>query len=165
MTPLERYSENEKLVYHVINRIFPTFVGNEDVEQEAMLGLWKACCTYDEERDTQFSTYACQVISNNIRMYLRTILKPNDILKEAESLDANAYNDPNSPDRYDTYGVDMEWLDSQEFMNHLTPRQKRIVCLRVKGYTMRHIADKLRISGTLVWRELKRIRKVWDMYI
>lgn len=165
MTPLELFHENEKLVYHVINRYYPTFVGNDDVEQEALLGLWKACDTYDENKNLQFSTYACTVIINTIRMYLRTILKPSDILREAESLDANAFNDPNSPDRYDTYGVDMEWLDSKGFMYHLTPRQKRIVCLRIKGYTMRRIAEKLGVSYTLIWRELKRIRKVWDTYI
>lgn len=165
MTALERYYENEKLVYHVVNRKFPTFVGNEDLIQEGCLGLWKACNTYDESEDAQFSTYACQVIVNNIRMYLRTILKPTDILRDADSLDAKAYDDPNGYDYYDIYGMDMEWLDSQEFMKHLTDRQKRIVCLRVKGYTMRDTAEKIGVSSTVVWRELKRIREVWDTYI
>lgn len=165
MTPMDRFYENEKLVYHVVNRMFPTFVGNEDVIQEGYLGLWKACDTYDESKGTQFSTYACQVIVNDIRMYLRKILKTNDILRDAESLDAKVFRNPDGYDRYDIYGVDMEWLDSQEFMKHLTHRQKRIVCLRIKGCTMRAIADKLHVSYTLVWRELKRIRKVWDTYI
>lgn len=165
MTALERYYENEKLVYHVVNRIFPTFVGNEDLIQEGCLGLWKACNTYDESKDTQFSTYACQVIATEIRMYLRRILKPTDILRDADSLDAKAYDDPNGYDYYDIYGMDMEWLDSQEFMKHLTDRQKRIVCLRVKGHTMRDTAERIGVSYTIVWRELQRIRKVWDTYI
>lgn len=165
MTALERYYENEKLVYHVVNHIFPTFVGNEDLIQEGCLGLWKACNTYDESKDTQFSTYACQVIANEIRMYLRRILKPTDILRDAYSLDAKAYDDPNGYDYYDIYGMDMEWLDSQEFMKHLTDRQKRIVCLRVKGHTMRDTAERIGVSYTIVWRELQRIRKVWDTYI
>lgn len=165
MTALERYYENEKLVYHVVNNSFPTFIGNEDVIQEGCLGLWKACNTYDESRNTKFSTYACPVIANDIRMYLRKILKPTDILRDAHSLDEKAYDDPDGYDYYDIYGMDMEWLDLQEFMKHLTDQQKRIVCLRANGHSIRDTGERIGVSGTQVWRELQRIRKVWDTYI
>lgn len=37
----------------------------------ARLGLWKACLTFEENRDTKFSTYAVKCITNEVLLVLR----------------------------------------------------------------------------------------------
>ena len=61
MSPQELYEQNEKLVYHVLHRRFPTLM-TEDVMQAAKKGLWLACLGYDPKFGTEFSTYACKAI-------------------------------------------------------------------------------------------------------
>lgn len=71
MDPLVRFEENKKLVYYIINRYYPAYLHNEDIEQTCLLALWKACSNYNESSNYKFSTYASRVILNEIRMQYR----------------------------------------------------------------------------------------------
>ena len=70
MTPEELYLKNEALVCHVLNKKFPMNRFDDDFQQIARLGLWKACLRYDETK-SKFSTYAVPAIENEIKMELR----------------------------------------------------------------------------------------------
>lgn len=71
-----KFDNNIGLVYYVFNKFF---YGHRDVEedlvQEGLLGLWKACKTYDSSMGTAFSTYAVTVIKNEMGMYVRKMLR------------------------------------------------------------------------------------------
>lgn len=71
MTPLELFEKNEKLAYHVLHKYYPTYSQYEDYKQLALLGLWVACITYDENKGIKFSSYAGKCIMNEIRLSLR----------------------------------------------------------------------------------------------
>ncbi len=72
MKPEELFEKNTKLAYHVAHkwegRIPHSF---EDIAQECLLGLWKACKAFDPMRGTKFSTYAGVCMDNQVRMMLR----------------------------------------------------------------------------------------------
>lgn len=90
MTPEERFEKNTKLVFHVLNRYFKKSANDEDFIQLGMLALWKACLSYQEEFGFRFSSYACQVIKNELGNELRHMFsKRRDVRVNKISLDAH----------------------------------------------------------------------------
>lgn len=70
------FDENVGLVYFVFNKFYQMHRNIEDdLIQEGLIGLWKACQTFDSLRGTEFSTYAVVVIKNAMGMYVRKITR------------------------------------------------------------------------------------------
>lgn len=77
MTKEELFEKNTLMAYKIANRYRTNYNRYyEDIKQEALLGLWKSCQTYNES--TKFSTYAYVCISNTINMYIRGLRKHED---------------------------------------------------------------------------------------
>ena len=64
---------NEKLVFRIICDTFGIYELSKDIDEYSvgMIGLVKAVDTFDINRDVAFTTYAVQVIINEIRMEYR----------------------------------------------------------------------------------------------
>lgn len=62
--------DNIPLVYHIINKYYPTYTKDEDIIQAGMLGLVKASKNYSNQK-SKFSTYAGVCIRNEIVNELR----------------------------------------------------------------------------------------------
>ena len=71
MTPEELYLANEKLAYWILAKFYPAFQMDEDYQQVAKIGLWKACLGYKEDAQIKFSSYASRCILNEICNYFR----------------------------------------------------------------------------------------------
>lgn len=68
------FDEHVGLVYYVFNKHYHMYRDiEEDLIQEGLMGLWKACQTFDSLRGTEFSTYAVKVIKNEMGMYVRKV--------------------------------------------------------------------------------------------
>jgi RNA polymerase sporulation-specific sigma factor len=67
------FTNNIRLAHFIAEkwRVSYPGVAFADVIQEAQLGLWKACRTYDPGKGAKFSTYAARCIDNQIRMFNR----------------------------------------------------------------------------------------------
>lgn len=66
------FEKNVGLVYKVFNERFQQYRRYEDdLIQEGMIGLWKACQSFDESRGVAFSAYAFVCIRNEMGCYLR----------------------------------------------------------------------------------------------
>ena len=165
MTPEELYFGNEALVYHVLNKKFPMSRFDDDFQQIARLGLWKACLGYDETKG-KFSTYAVPCIANQIKMELRKMgRRPLET-----SLDALVKDTDDESDRLSISGtimgeqdvgfVDTIWVDKE-----LTDRQKKILGLLYDGMVQADIAREIGISQTMVSREVAKIRNIAQKYI
>lgn len=73
---LALFMQYERLVGKVWNDKFRWFVEEkEDLMQCGKLGLWKACITYNENKETKLMSYAYRCISNEMGMYIRKELK------------------------------------------------------------------------------------------
>ena len=85
MTKEERFFENEGLIYYMIDKfnIPNTHMDYEDLVGEGRLALWKAVVSYKDNKDTAFSTYACNVIKNHLSVYLnKKSVRDNRIMYE-----------------------------------------------------------------------------------
>lgn len=93
----ELFNDNNKLVHHVIHNKFQglqTYIPGheyEDIVQIGNIGLWKACKTFDFNKNIKFSTYAIKIITNEILMAIRKSNK-NSVLNNSLSLN-NIIND------------------------------------------------------------------------
>lgn len=159
------YRENEKLVHGALHRYFPTLAFDEDIQQVAGIGLWKACLNYDADR-SRFSTAAYKFITNEVRMELRKkrrklealTVSLNELLPDsngtamdcAEFLDVMSSTD------------DIDWCDFEAFWTSLTQRQRIIVINRMAGRTGRAIAHDLGVCPSVVIREKQKIRQKAD---
>lgn len=65
------FLENQRLAYYVMQKQFRTLANDEDIVQEAMAGLWKACRKFDDSK-AMFSTFAVACIRNEVLMALRS---------------------------------------------------------------------------------------------
>ena len=165
MTPEELYFKNEALVYHVLNKKFPMSRFDDDFQQIARLGLWKACLSYNETKG-KFSTYAVPCIANQIKMELRKMgRKPIEVSLEALVKDTDENSETLTISgmligEQDVGFVDTIWVDKE-----LTDRQKRILGLLYDGMVQSDIAREIGISQTMVSREVTKIRNVAQKYI
>lgn len=74
------FRENEKLAYFVLHKRFPDFSTNEDMRQIALIGLWRACLSYDRGKQAEFSTFACTCVANEVYKSLRAQKKASGVL-------------------------------------------------------------------------------------
>lgn len=153
------FYKNLNLAYFILWKHYPTFAQDEDLEQEALLGLWQACLSYDKQK-SMFSTYASQCIRNSIWLCLKKRSKHPDTV----SL--------NSPVRgYEEEGLTLEdtikdpipaiddgYIDLKDFLASLSERDQKIVKLRMQGLTQKQIAQKLGMTRVNCSMRLTRIR-------
>ena len=161
MTPEELYFENEALVYHVLHKKFPMSRFDDDFQQIARLGLWKACLRYDETKG-RFSTYAVPAIENEIKMELRKMSrKPIETSLDALITDTSGLTISEiCMGEQDVGFIDTIWVDKE-----LTDRQKRILSLLYDGMVQADIAREIGISQTMISREVAKIRNIAQKYI
>lgn len=156
------YRENEKLVHGALQRYFPTLAFDDDIQQIAGIGLWKACLNYDADKSC-FSTAAYKFIKTEVLQELRkrrrrgkittipfTALVCDLTTEGREELDILAI----SPSL-----DDIDWCDAETFWASLTERQQFIVKARISGLIDEEIAAALGLSRTLIIHEKKNIRR------
>lgn len=156
------YLENEKLIYGALQQYFPALAFDEDIQQVAGIGLWKACLSYQEDR-ARFSTAAYKFIANEVRMELRRKSRKSEI--STISLSTLLHGaEIDGMDELDIMGVlpcadDIDWCDTAAFWSSLTERQRFIVKARLAGSVFDSIAAELGVSTATVIREKNIIRR------
>lgn len=160
------FADNVKLVPFVLRRYYPpTFVWDEDLMQDGLIALWKACVAYDESRSNAFSTFAVFCIRNGINMALRRRSR----WMHTESLDQPIFSGKDGSELYladmieDTAAqIDDGIIGIMEFISGLNGRDKEIIELRMSGLTQYQCAEKLGISQTHCCRLLKRLKSKYE---
>lgn len=163
MTKEELFEKNTLMAYKIANRYRTNYNGYyEDIKQEALTGLWKACQSYDDTRGC-FSTYAYPCISNTINMYIRTLRKHQDhdisinqpVTDELYLEDMLGAEDENIEQLLDSMILDeiKENFDSC-FRNE---RERKVYSLFLEGRRQQEIADELYLSQPVVSRIERRV--------
>lgn len=162
-------SEQEQLFHQwtefawfLLWRYFPQLALDEDIKQEALLGLWKACTTYDKDK-SQFSTYAAQCILNQVRQVLRKRSYEPDIVSlstpvggyEEEGLTLESMIEDPVP------SIDEGYIDLKDFLRGLNERDKKLIRLRLQGKTQKQIAQEMSLAQSYCSR---LITKIWVDY-
>lgn len=153
--------DNMNLVYFLVKRYYPTYIGNEDVIQEGMVGLCNAAMTYDESK-SKFSSYASYCILNQIRHYFNKNNKHNNHF----SLDYEVRLDDGSQCSMGDMligemDVDFGDIVFTEFYQRLSDKDKELVDL-CRHYTQAEIARMWGVSRQSVNQKVRKIYRRWE---
>ena len=156
----ELFEKNINFAYWFISKYFPALIGDEDISQIALIGLWKACILYDEDR-SKFTTLAGVCIRNEILMELRKRNKQADLyrvhlgdpIKEGESLAIEEVV------KDESYRPDSSSIFVTDLIKSLSSREKQVIACRFKGLTQQQAAKQMGISQACYSRLLKAVRK------
>lgn len=156
--------DNMKLVYYVINKYYPSYLGDEDVVQEGMLGLCRAANNYDPSK-TKFSTYAVICIKHQILYYLRSRSKHNGTL----SLDYDVKGEERNCEPFVNFivgelDVDTVWVDFKTFYSTLTENEKNIIDLSLY-YSPTEIGEMLGKTMHNVHSTKSKIKRKWRKFL
>ena len=163
------FFNNEKLVYLVFNRCrnkLPADYFNmyyDDLLQEAKLGLWKACMTYDATKGYNFSTLACTCIERRILNYAEKDLRRRrkELNPQLVSLnDVLVNNEHETVERIETIEaptkIDLSWIFDDK---RLTEKELLVCKMKYERYTDEEISKVLNCSISYPSRILKKVGK------
>lgn len=155
-------AENTKLVYYVANMFRTTGIDIEELISVGMLGYAKAINTFDKNRSVKFSTYAINVIRNEILFFMR---KENKHRAKSVSMNTTLSTDQNGnpfeledimeDDRASELGEEI--FDDErravlmEAVSRLTPKEQFIILYRYglvdgKKRTQKVISQQIHMS-------------------
>jgi len=154
------FDENVGLVYYVFNKFYQRYRNIEDdLVQEGLMGLWKACQTFDSLRGTEFSTYAVVVIKNAMGMYVRKMnRRPKEysldrLIDEDKSkmtfLNLMSYDEQEDPE--DAYVIEVLMEVAKE------NSCEDIVKMRLDGMKQVDIAKELGVSQSTISERLRHL--------
>ena len=159
--PEERYKlfeENQDLGYHFLHKYYPVYATNPDLQQVVMMGLWKACLSYDPNRGLKLSTFAYRCMRNELLMFLRK----DDLSRQTRanitvlSLNAEMEGGDTFEDilgRGDFTDSINDKIDLERMLESLPDRQQRMLIMRsLKDMSQKQIGDIEKCSRSRVSR-------------
>lgn len=159
--PKALFEENQKLAYSTLWKYYPGYATDEDMKQEALLGLWKACITFDPGK-SQFSTYAVTCIMNQIRMTLRDNSKqPPTVSLEASLAGVDGLTIGDTLEELAPSICD-EYILLKEFLGGLPQRDQLLIKYKLMGLNQRQIAERLGITYNWCSKLFTRIYVEYD---
>jgi RNA polymerase sigma factor (sigma-70 family) len=157
---VERYKQNLALSTFLARKwmdIFP-FEYHDDLFEEARVGLWIACTTFNPNRGTKFSTYAGSVIINKIRNFYRD---EHDKFYMTRSLqEPISHNGESEYTLEDIISCETNFDKNIIDLNLVNfVKNSEILKMYIKGMTQREIAKVFNLSQAQISRKLKTLRK------
>ncbi len=129
----------------------------EELEQEALIALYRAACTYEPEKSSvSFGLYAKICINNSLISLMRSYLKQQEgsLLDVDEHDEADLEIDPS-----------VDYINKESFLlldafirDHLSNYEYSVFRLYIEGYRVREIAEKLSKTEKSVEGALLRMR-------
>lgn len=146
------FDDNMNLAYSYVHKSGIRIPGytQEDLFQTALIGLWKACRTFDSQKGIKFSTYATNCIKNELLMALRKYKKDQNILSLDAILGTKTL-------RYETFEDDVITQLKLQAME-LTREEKVILWLK-EYLTEFEIAALCNIPAWKLRRAMNKIRR------
>ncbi len=158
MTNDELFNQNVKLVHYIVNHCFKDYIyEKEDLTQEGMIGLWKACKSYNESYGYKFSTFATICIKNQIQMYLRPLYKERLNCQKIVFADLEPYEQERLQSDETFENVDVQYL-FKELLKNLPEEDQKLLLLLKDGYTQCQLAKLYKVSQTSISRRVRQIK-------
>ncbi len=151
----------EKLIYSVIAKKLPTYIGDDDLAQVGRIELWRCAKKYDPDKG-KFSTYAYRAIYHKMLNELKrrkTEVSLNTIVTEEEVELQELIPDL----KQSLEGVELRF-ELEDFYKTLTPRRQEVLKRKANGQTRKEIAHSMGVSQDIVDREMKNIKNQWKEF-
>lgn len=161
---MELFNQNQRLAHWTVSKYFPKLLGDEDIHQEALVGLYKACVRYEENRG-RFTTFAVTVVRNEINMFLRIEnryrrLASTSLDSPIPGTDGELVLGDMVPDT--SQGVDhLSFEGFYKFVESLDGRYKKLLQLRLQGLTQAEAGKELGLCQAQCSRDLRKLRKMY----
>lgn len=170
MSNEELFNKNINIAYKIANKYKVNYPDEfEDITQIALMALWKCILNYNDKY--RLSTYAYIVIPSQINMYLRHVKKHEKNISintvvcydETKSLTLEDILD----DEHDYVNDIISKINLENIFKDikLNNRERKIIILRLNGYTQYKMTNVLNISQGLISRTEKELRKKINDYI
>lgn len=150
--------DNMNLVYSLISKEYPTYLGDEDIIQSGMVGLCKAADKWDESK-SKFTTYAWNCIRNEIRQefinrkpHSQTISLSTKVGEDGTLEDILAGED------------DCIYIEDDRLYKQLTQLEREIWDADLQGYSAEEIAENFNMSVYRVRKLIRLIRLKWKKF-
>lgn len=164
----ELYLANEKLAFGALQKYFPSWANDDDIQQIAKLALWQACLNWDPEKGP-LSTMAYICVRRAVGNHLR---RDNAVRRGGDrkhmgprpmSLDAEIHDSDSTHPRTHHEEVagekDVDYVDRDAFLSELTEVERRVFLLFEQGYSCTEIAERLGCTHQAVNQARSRYRK------
>lgn len=165
-------NENMGLVYKVIQRNYYNVISvygddiKEDMAQVGMYSLCKAKDKFDKNKGIKFSTFAYNIIKNDLHNFVTKDLHKYHNYDMVCSYDVAMDNDEDkSTDYMDLLGEfdDYSYIDSKSLISYIKQnydeRIIQILLMKSNGFTLREIGEKLGITKQRVSAMIKTLQK------
>lgn len=172
MSPSEQelVIDHMKLVYYLVNKHFSGYPDHEDLLQVGMSALCDAAIKWSPDtHKCKFSTFAGQVIRNQLHYYLRSTTSDrgkSDVT--LVSLDQKISDEAESLTIGEIVGVTDEWesvdTDYQIFKKSLSQRQQQVADCLKGGRTVSECAKEMGLSAARVYQIIKRVKHDWGKF-
>ena len=161
----------EELILNNMDLVYSTLYKmhirpDDDLVSEGMLALIHAATNYDSAQGTQFSTYAVAYIKGRVKTYMTlrsTVVKPSRVKGEYAKVEAMQSDSEVNEVAGKDEDVESN-LIVQDFMQHLTRRERVIAQGLMEDKTQKQIGDDLNLSQTQISRMIRVIRYKYMTY-
>ena len=147
MTAEELYLANERLAHWVLAKYYSRRQMDEDSQQVASIGLWKACVGFKESSGFTFSSDASRVMLNERNNYFRDSSRIYRDNYSDISLNTIVSDDGTTLEMALPGDMDVQFMDLNGFWKSLTSKEKKIVKMLMNGLTNREIGKSMGVSN------------------
>lgn len=152
-------SIHKHLVVSISRKYYLMGGDKEDLIQEGMIGLFKAITTFDISKNDNFTAYAVKIIEREIITAIRRAnTSGQQLLSESILLDNEEEITDNASPESDVISEENTIELTQEINDKLSPLERSVVQLYLKGYNYMDIAGILNKSGKSIDNALTRIK-------
>lgn len=163
--PEELFNNNINLAYKFAKRYYKSYEFDEAI-QISLLGLWKACLTYDKNKGLALSTYSYKVMQNEFNMlyrekkkyskYITVSMEENitDNLKISDTLESDINYEEDILSKIEKAEI-LE--DLERYIDSMEDNHAEICRLYFKGYTQIQISKKIGVSQAQVSRVVNKL--------
>ena len=132
----------------------------DDLVQEGMIGLYKAITTFDLTKSDSFSSYAVTLIEREmISAIRRANSHSQQFLSDSVFLDSDETLSDNASPESDLISEENTFEITKEIEEHLSPFERKVMGLYLKGYHYSDIAKVMDKSPKSIDNALSRIKK------
>ena len=164
MTAKQLFQENMKFAYFYLNKHLPSKAFDEDIQQIALMALWKACLYFDPEKGTAFTTLASNCLFNDLTNHLRGNRKKwgNTILfTDYEIFDnkGRVFNERNLLESIEEADDPIGAIDTYDTITELFDEtEQKIFDMLVEGKTQIEIGKEIGCSYQYISQKIKRMK-------
>lgn len=155
------FEQNVKLAYVCAKRMYSDKCPFEDTQQMALIGLWKACLSFDAAKG-KFSAYAITCMANEVKMYWRKLaIQTQGIVSSLDAPVTSEYEEFTLADILEdpAQRVETSTIFFLDFYFSCTEREKQWIKWRLQGMSQAECARQIGVTQSYFSRLMSDLHR------